>query len=132
MRTKPSALQFWKSICFAIFIFIISAVPGQDVPELPFWNFDKLVHAAIYFCLAAIFYFDLQKLARHGFWRRHVHAVVFFSCISYGGMLELLQAYVFIDRTGSWFDLLANALGVVAAGALVNAIKPTLRRSKEA
>lgn len=132
MRLKPNSLHFWKSICWAIIIFIISAVPGQDVPELPFRNFDKLVHAALYFCLAVIFYFDLKKITGVGFSFRQAFAVVFAWSVGYGGMLELLQAFVFIHRSGSWFDFMANTVGVIAAGVWVKAVAPGLRRAKEA
>ncbi len=33
------------------------------------------------------------------------------SCIIYGGLIELLQEYVLLDRHGDWMDLLANSVG---------------------
>lgn len=38
--------------------------------------------------------------------------------IMYGGLLELMQNYCYTDRSGSWFDFLANSLGATA-GALL-------------
>jgi VanZ family protein len=35
------------------------------------------------------------------------------AAMAYGGSLELMQSYCYIDRSGSWFDFLANSLGAM-------------------
>ena len=36
------------AILFAIVIFIMSAIPGDELPELPFVSFDQVVHCLIF------------------------------------------------------------------------------------
>lgn len=105
-------------------------MPGQQVPELPFWNFDKLVHGAVYFWLAIFLYYDLKMHTGDGFWRRNSYPLTLVCSIGYGGLLEVLQAFVFINRSGSWLDFWANTLGVVAAGVSVNILNLRLRVRK--
>jgi VanZ family protein len=37
------------------------------------------------------------------------------SCISYGGILELMQTFYFSGRSGDWYDFIANTFGVIIA-----------------
>jgi VanZ family protein len=34
-------------------------------------------------------------------------------CVAYGGMLEIMQATVFSNRSGDWFDFIANSFGLL-------------------
>lgn len=36
---------------------------------------------------------------------------IIFGCIAYGGMLEIMQATVFSQRSGDWLDFIANSFG---------------------
>ena len=38
---------------------------------------------------------------------------IVFICAAYGGFMELLQNYIFINRSGNWYDFTANAIGAV-------------------
>ena len=37
------------------------------------------------------------------------------ACISYGGLLEIMQATVFSQRSGDWYDFIANTFGCFLA-----------------
>lgn len=93
---------------------MLSGYPGKDLPKAPFDEFDKLVHLAIYALLSF--------LSRVGFSKQPKSVLLsskwqnFFSIsfsILMGGLIELLQEYVFINRYGDWNDFYANALGAV-------------------
>ncbi len=32
-------------------------------------------------------------------------------CVAYGGLLEIMQATVFSNRSGDWLDFIANSFG---------------------
>ena len=123
-------LSCWKSISSIIFIFVISSMPGQSIPDIPIWNFDKLIHCFIYFWLTFIVFLDLTRTAA---WISSQTALLFsfmFS-ISYGGTLEILQRTVFINRSGDWIDLSANTLGAVFAIAVLPYINERIKGKKK-
>lgn len=119
---------FWKSISFSCLIFIISVIPGPQVPQIPIWNFDKLVHALIYFWLTVVFCVDLKK-ARWTALNRYALGIAILGAIGYGGLLEILQSADFIQRSFSWFDFFANGFGAAAAGFILVFMKLSRERN---
>ncbi len=99
------------AIAWACIIFILCCTPGQYIPSanwLQLLSFDKLVHASIFFilvCLWLIYFNNKQKLTNL------VIYLILTLCILYGGLLEIMQATVFSNRSGDWFDFIANTLG---------------------
>lgn len=41
--------------------------------------------------------------------------LVLLVCIAFGGMLEIMQATVFSNRSADWFDFIANTFGCFVA-----------------
>lgn len=114
---RPFFLKY--SLAFAlvwtVVIFGLCCTPGRYVPTahwLDLLSFDKLVHASIFFVLSSFWFLYLVKTG-------HVTSVrialVMIANISYGGMLEVLQATVFSQRSGDWADFIANSLGCFLA-----------------
>ena len=92
----------------------------NDVPDMPdgiAW--DKIVHFGMFFTLSAVSLFAYYKI-RNGkpkmgwwlFWG-------FLMPVIYGGVIELLQKYVFTYRGAEWVDFIANTLGSLVACVLV-------------
>ncbi|MES2513472.1 MAG: VanZ family protein [Bacteroidota bacterium] len=96
---------------WTIIIFILCCTPGRFVPTanwLELLSFDKFVHASIFFlltCLWLNFCLKLGKLSNTAI------ALTLAFCIAYGGMLEVMQATVFSQRSGDWLDFIANSFG---------------------
>jgi VanZ family protein len=44
-RKHPFLAYRMPALGYAVLIFVVSALPGYEFPELPFYSFDKLVHA---------------------------------------------------------------------------------------
>lgn len=114
---KPFLLKY--SFLFAILwtavIFALCCTPGRYVPTahwLDLISFDKLVHASIFFVLASLWFLGLIKAGKAS---RPAVALVILACISYGGLLEIMQATVFSQRSGDWADFIANSLGCFLA-----------------
>lgn len=110
MKLKP----FIPALVWLIIIIVLSGYPGRNLPKAPFDEFDKLVHLAIYALLSFLsmlgFYkqpisFSMTKKTQYFF-------SIMFSIVM-GGLIEVLQEYVFINRFGDWFDFTANSLGAV-------------------
>lgn len=114
---KPFLLKY--ALLFALawtaVIFVLCCTPGRYVPTahwLDLLSFDKLVHASIFFVLSSLWFLYLVKT---GNVNTSGIALVIAACIGYGGMLEILQAKVFSQRSGDWADFIANSLGCLLA-----------------
>lgn len=106
MRFSP----FIPALVWVIIITVLSGYPGRDLPKAPFDEFDKLVHLVIYAMLSGLIllgFLKNQKTTTLYCWISIVIAT------AYGGIVELLQQYIFINRYGDWYDFLANTLGAI-------------------
>lgn len=102
------------ALLWALLILILCGIPGKDIPHISFLellNFDKFVHAGIFFVLLLLTvrgfllqsnFPQLKKLAKF---------TALLICIVYGGSLEIMQGTLFIDRTADIFDFIANSFG---------------------
>ena len=99
------------AIVWTIIIFVLCCTPGRFIPTtswLELISFDKFVHASIFFtltCLWLIVWFQNGKLSIK------IILYTIIGCVAYGGLLEIMQATVFSQRSGDWFDFIANTFG---------------------
>ena len=94
-----------------IFIAVLHALPGSEVPSNHIFNvfhLDKLVHAFIFFVAYVILVYSHHRQYSHLNTR-----LVFIGLILYGLLLELGQAFIFIERNFSVLDLVADSIGVL-------------------
>lgn len=105
--------SYWPAIIWGIFIFIMSAFPGDDIPKsfiinIPFA--DKIIHFILYFLLVILVLLGSLRKSKTGLTIRKL-LVVFFISLLYGILLEILQDLVFIMRGADLLDITANAAG---------------------
>ena len=99
------------AVIWTIIIFILCCTPGKYIPTvswLELLSFDKFVHASIFFTLACLWLIYLHysnKLSTPSI------SITIFMCIAYGGILEIMQATLFSQRSGDWLDFIANSFG---------------------
>lgn len=105
----------WKAFSWALFIFIISAIPGNVIEPYAIWNADKLVHSLIYFIFTILLTSGFQKQDQILNFKRSALMIAFYIAVLYGGILEILQNKIFINRSGNIPDFLANTLGAALA-----------------
>ena len=102
------------AIVWALLILLLSALPGEDFPDLSFWSllsFDKVIHA--------FFYAVLVELMIVGFIKQYTFRRLRFSAVTvsvilgifYGGLIEFLQATAFRSRQGDVIDWIADTVG---------------------
>jgi len=109
------------ALLWAMLIFILCMIPGSDLPKISWlenFGFDKFIHAGLFFVLAL--------LLVHGFLKqekiRSAKIITLIICFVYGGLLELLQGALFVERTADVYDFIANSLGSVLGLLLFNAV----------
>lgn len=102
------------SVTWAIIIFCLCATPGQYIPSadwLDLLSVDKLIHASMFFILSSLLFIGAIKYNKPG----SVFVIIIFACIAYGGLLEIMQAKCFSNRSADWQDFLANSIGCLLA-----------------
>ena len=106
---------FFPAIAWFIFIFILCALPGQDVPYsswLALLAFDKWVHAGIFFVLVAFLIRGMKFSYPHA---AHMTAALIALAIAipYGGLLEIMQGAFFTNRSADFYDFMADTFGAI-------------------
>lgn len=102
-------------IVWAVVIYTLCALPGKSLPQWEWADLlsvDKLVHCTIFFVLIVLF---LKGWSVSNYLTKTAMYIFIFLGVLYGGVLELLQEYVFNDRTGSMPDFIANSAGCLLA-----------------
>lgn len=101
------------SFLWAAIILIISGLPGDSIPKSQLWSipqFDKIVHMCLYFPLGLVLAaeFSLSSIA----WLKKYTIVLTLSIVAfYGGLIEILQDYLFINRSADWWDFFSDIFG---------------------
>ena len=100
-------LRAWApALLWAVVIFRLSAIPGDELPPLPERNFDKLVHGAIYAVLGALSWWGARRTFARGrgtAWQLLIAAI-------YGITDELHQMFT-PHRSPDPFDVMADTVG---------------------
>lgn len=120
--------NFILPIFWAACVLILSAWPGSGFPKSPFDGFDKLIHLTIYL----IFSFLLCRSLYHHFHKiksLKIYWLGFLLPVFYGMLMEILQEYIFIRRSGDWYDVLANASGALVGLLIFKLWLPKMKKS---
>lgn len=90
-------------------------IPGDRFPEVTsFWDRlmpDKLIHLFL-FSVWAYLMLRQNSMHYHGHPRRFLTFVAF-TGIALSAITETLQHFVFINRSGNFFDGLVNVAGII-------------------
>lgn len=127
----PAFLKYQRlTILWSVFVLIMCSIKMGKVGEshLFFPGFDKLVHCG--------FFFMFTVLASNGHTRQYGRITflntitIAFSAVCFGGIIEILQAYVFTWRQGDWSDLFSDSVGVGMAAFCILVINNAIKYGK--
>ena len=99
---------------WTLIILILCGMPGKDVPHISFLEllqFDKFVHAGIFFVLIVLSIRGFLLQSKFLFLQNFPKTFAFIYCVCYGGGLEIMQGTIFTDRTADIYDFIANSFG---------------------
>ena len=74
-------------------------------------NFDKIVHFVMYFVLMFVITFENRKTIKGPVNLVFIGLIPFF----YGILLEILQSFLTVNRTGSIYDALSDIAGIMVS-----------------
>ena len=101
------------AVAYTTWLTVISLIP-LDKYDLPSFSMaDKFVHFFLYLFLVIVWLLACPKL-----WHKKLRFILLI--IFWGIMIEFLQEYVAIHRSGDVFDALANTLGGLAGLGVFN------------
>lgn len=105
----------YLAILWAIFVVIMCDIPLSDTGGLGitfFEGFDKFVHTGFFFVLTVLlFYGKIQQQVSYSY-RGITLVKIMIITVGLGGLIELLQLYIFTFRSAEWWDLFADIVGV--------------------
>ena len=104
---------YLPAIIWLLIILVLSGYPGNHLPKIAVWQFDKLIHTLMYAVLSIclLIPYNKQFLEKENRFKTWVLVILF--GIFYGGLMEILQTNIFINRSGNWYDFFANSLGAI-------------------
>jgi VanZ family protein len=110
---------WWPALAWAGFIFVLSSIPGNDFPEVPGPQTDKLVHAILYGVLGV---FSGRALAAgRALTTARLVGATCLMAVAYGTTDELHQLLT-PRRSCDWHDVVADAVGGLLGGLVAAAI----------
>jgi hypothetical protein len=112
-------------LIWALLIAVLCGMPGHDIPHISFLellSFDKFVHASLFFVLVLLMVKAFKQT------NNYKNAVIISLCLAipYGGILEILQQEIFVDRSADLYDFVANSFGCFMAWSYIS-----LKKSKK-
>ena len=113
-------------LLWALLIMALCGIPGSDLPHSTFLEllqFDKLVHAGVFFVLVILLTHGFKRQETSTVLRSNPVSTALIICIAYGGLLELLQDAVFKERSADIYDFIANSFGCVAGAMLYSKVE---------
>ena len=111
------------TILIALIILYLSLANSQTFEKIPLVDipdFDKVVHLGMYFVLMSVIIFENRKTIINTSSLFLTGLIPLF----YGILMEILQATLTLTRSGSFFDALADATGVLLSILIWLWIKP--------
>jgi len=121
MFIKHNILAFF----WALFILFLCGIPGKDLPDLTYWDnlsLDKVFHLILFAILVVFTISGFKKQTNFAFLEKYAKINALTIVTFYGGLTELLQGTLFVDRKASIFDFLANFIGSLLGMLLYNHI----------
>ena len=87
----------------------LSLLPPNDLPHIQlFYGADKVIHFMMYFMFSMLFSWTLRTEMNY----LRIFFIVLVT-VGWGVLMEFLQLDMHMGRSFSWYDALANTIGVV-------------------
>jgi len=109
---KTFLRSYWAALVWAAFILLLCGLPGEDLPNIDFWEInieDKLAHIAVFGVLNVLIIYGASSKRID---RKTLFNAIFIGVL-YGALTELLQGWIFPTRFMSLSDFIADSIGSI-------------------
>ena len=106
----------FPAFCWAFLIAALYAIPGSELRSLSFWEVfgaDKIAHMVVFALFGLILRVGMRRQTRFPGMTHRSYWLSFLIVVAYGGILELFQGVLFVERTSDLLDFIANTIGAV-------------------
>jgi len=112
-KRKKTYLLMILSVVWAILIFVLCTIPPSEIPKIKIPYLDKAAHFGVFFVLSVLLSLMLYLKTR----KKYFQIIIFSTLLAfiYGGFIEILQSK-FFNRSGDFYDLIADVLGGFSGG----------------
>lgn len=107
----------WPALVWSLVILIATLIPGKAIPEVGFFQIDKVVHFFIFGVLMFLSCYALKKTNEYTGKPLHFIRIAGIYSLALGIIIELIQQYV-PGRGPSVADVVANSIGVALGYAI--------------
>jgi len=115
-------------ILWTLLMLVLTLLPSESIPEAQVFSYDKIGHFGMF--AGWTFFLGLYMIA----YKEKVDINLFLlmmAGIAFGAFIEFMQYVLPGDRTASWGDIIANAIGCIAAYLALHPVKNYLKRSRK-
>jgi len=117
LKINPRLYHF-ALISYCLFIFILSSIPGEELPKVDFEFSDKFVHFIIYGILLILFFYSLKNQTKSITLQKYALEFALLFTVLYGATDELHQYFV-PKRSCEILDWAADATGALMMYSIV-------------
>ncbi|EOR95042.1 glycine cleavage system protein H [Arcticibacter svalbardensis MN12-7] len=103
------------AILWLVLVLVICNVPMNDIPgssQEYYEGFDKTVHTGLFFVLTILILYGSINSHKSLFLSFFTIFKIAFLSFFFGAFIEVLQWKVFTYRSGDWWDLFCDTVGV--------------------
>ena len=123
--------NYWPVLLWSFIILVLTGVPGNVIPKVGnFWDWigsDKLAHFLLYGIFTYLLLRNTSKQLSASVLKKKQILLLLLIGIVFAAITEILQAKVFINRNGNWYDFGANVIGCLA-GLAIYSLKTKKKR----
>jgi len=114
-KTIQFVIAHKNSIMWALIILILCGMPPSGLPKIKIPGIDKVVHFGLFAIFTILLITEMNDLRRQFQVKNSYRWISFAITAGYGGLIELMQLYLFTSRGAEWFDFFADTLGAGVA-----------------
>ena len=122
-----SRYSWLAALTWALFTLVLCGWPGDQLPEINFWKWlrwDKITHLILFGVQSLLLLIAVKNSDPNKSVAPKIGWILVLITMGYGVIVEVLQYYVFIGRSGDLKDAIANGIGALL-GLWIFRKKPT-------